>query len=326
MKELYPLKFKPILKDKIWGGSKIKHLLKKSEASDQCGESWEISGLRDNVSIVKEGFLKGNELTELIEVYMGDLVGDQVFETFGLEFPLLIKFIDAAERLSIQVHPDDKIALERHESFGKTEMWYIIQSDPGAELISGFKTPLDEKSCLSLLKTGEFENALNYEPVAPGDVYFIPAGRIHALGAGILLTEIQQSSDITYRIYDFNRTDENGKFRDLHILEALDAIDFRVSDNIKTHYPYINNQTVNTIRNRYFITNVIHLNRDVEKDYNFIDSFVIYICTEGKGTLEYNGNGKTRFKIGETLLIPASLKSLVIKPEIQSTLLEVYIG
>ncbi len=325
MNELYPLKFTPILKDKIWGGKKINKLLNKKDASDKCGESWEVSCLEGDISVVSEGPLEGNELTDLIEIYMGDLVGDKVFETFGLEFPLLLKFIDAEDFLSIQVHPDDTIALEKHNSFGKTEMWYIIQSEPGAELIAGFKQKLDKTSYTKLLETGQIENVLNYEKVSPGDVYFMPAGRVHAIGPGILLAEIQQSSDITYRIYDYNRKDANGNSRELHNDSALEAIDFMVHDSYKTIYPHIENKTVNAVNCRYFNTNVMNFSKPVEKDLNFIDSFIIYMCTEGKGEIIYGDGESVTFMKGETILIPALLKNLIIKPEGHSTMLEVYL-
>jgi mannose-6-phosphate isomerase len=324
MNELYPLKFTPILKDKIWGGKKIKTLLNKMEASGFCGESWEISGYEGDISVVSDGFLAGNELPELIEVYMGDLVGDKIFETFGLQFPLLVKFIDAAEILSIQVHPDDAMALERHNSFGKTEMWYIIQSDEGSELITGFRTRLDKKSYTKLLESDQLETALNYEKVSAGDVYFMPAGRVHAIGSGVLLAEIQQTSDLTYRIYDFNRKDDQGNLRQLHTESALDAIDFKVYDSYKTTYPHINT-TVNAVDCRYFTTNIMHFNKPVEKDFHLIDSFILYMCTEGAGEIIYGEGSSVNFIKGETILIPAALKNLIIKPGMPSTLLEVYV-
>ncbi len=325
MNELYPLKFTPILKDKIWGGQKIKSLLGKSNATDRCGESWEISGVAGDLSKVSEGFLAGNEISELIEIYMGDLVGDKVYEKFGLEFPLLLKYIDAADVLSIQVHPDDVMADERHNSFGKTEMWYIIQADAGSELISGFRKPLDKATYTKLLESGQLESSLNYEKVGPGDVYFMPAGRVHAIGKGILLAEIQQSSDVTYRIYDFDRKDEHGNGRELHTAAALDAIDFTVHDSYKTIYPNIDNQTINAVSCRYFNTNIMNFNQTVEKDFALIDSFVAYMCTEGKGEILYGEGLSVGFTKGETILIPAVLKNLIINPHMPSTLLEIYI-
>lgn len=326
MNELYPLKFTPILKDKIWGGTKLKSILNKKQASDRCGESWEISGLSGNVSVVSEGPLEGNELPELIEIYMGDLIGDKIFELYGTEFPLLIKFIEAADVLSIQVHPDDAMALERHESFGKTEMWYVIQADPGAELITGFNRKLDKTSYKKFLESGQIESVLNKEKVVTGDVFFVPAGRVHAIGKGILLAEIQQSSDITYRIFDFNRKDDAGNPRELHTEQALDAIDFRVHDTYKSKYPFIENKTVNVVNSRYFYTNVMNFSKAVEKDYHFIDSFVIYICTGGAGEIQYGNGNSIPFVRGETILVPALIKNLMIIPEKPSSMLEVYVN
>ncbi len=325
MNTLYPLKFTPILKDKIWGGKKLKSILNKSNASDTCGESWEISGYDDDFSVVKEGFLEGNELPELIEIYMGDLVGDKVYEKFGLQFPLLIKFIDAADQLSIQVHPDDVLAMERHNSLGKTEMWYILQAEEGSELISGFKSQLDKKAYTKLLESGQIESVLNYEKVRAGDVFFIPSGRIHSIGAGILVAEIQQTSDTTYRIYDFNRKDSNGEYRELHTEAALDAIDFKVHDSYKNKYPEISNKTVNAVDCVYFTTNIMNFNKQVEKDFILIDSFVIYMVIEGEGEIIYGENESVSFTKGETILIPAVLKNLTLIPSKPSKMLEIYI-
>jgi mannose-6-phosphate isomerase len=325
MNELYPLKFTPILKDKIWGGKKLKTILNKKKASSNCGESWEISGVDGNISVVSDGFLAGNDLSELIEIYMGDLTGDKVFEKFGQQFPLLIKFIDAAEMLSIQVHPGDTMAFERHKSFGKTEMWYIIQAEEGSKLISGFRSSLDKTAYSKLLDAGRLETVLNYEEANQKGVFFIPAGRVHAIGAGILLAEIQQTSDVTYRIYDFNRTDSDGNLRDLHTAEALDAIDFTVHDSYKTNYPRIANKTVNAVDCSYFTTNIMNFDKPVAKDFHLIDSFIIYMCTEGGCKILYGDGESVIFKKGETVLIPAVLKNVVLEPEGTSTLLEVYL-
>ncbi|HER08916.1 MAG TPA: mannose-6-phosphate isomerase, partial [Bacteroides sp.] len=203
-RKLYPLKFKPILKDKIWGGSRLREVLGK-EASDRAGESWEISGVSGDISVVENGFLAGNDLTELVEVYMGDLVGEHIYEQFGLEFPLLIKFIDANDFLSIQVHPGDELARERHNSFGKTEMWYIVEAEADGQLIAGFNREMDRDTYLEHLQRGTLKEIVNFERVKKGDIYYMPSGRIHAIGAGVLLAEIQQTSDVTYRIYDWDR-------------------------------------------------------------------------------------------------------------------------
>lgn len=319
---LYPLKFKAILKDKIWGGPRLRKVLGK-KASDKAGESWEISGVEGDISVVENGYLAGNSLQELAEVYMGDLLGDRIYEKFGLEFPLLIKFIDASDVLSVQVHPDDRLAKERHNSYGKTEMWYIIESDQG-ELIAGFNRELDREYYLKSVREGKLKEILNHEAVSAGDVYYMPAGRVHAIGAGVLLAEIQQTSDVTYRIYDWDRTDEQGNPRELHTDLAVDAIDFDFHSSYKTPYQGLLNNTVSVVDSPYFSTSVIQLDQPVEKDYNLIDSFVIYICVEGAAGITYPG-GAESLKKGETVLIPAELKNLAIVPTEPTTLLEVYI-
>jgi mannose-6-phosphate isomerase len=319
---LYPLRFRPIIKDKIWGGSRLRDVLGKN-ASGKAGESWELSGVTGDISVVDNGFLAGNNLQELVEVYMGDLVGDGIYEKFGLEFPLLIKFIDARDILSIQVHPDDTLAKSRHNSFGKTEMWYIIESDQG-QLISGFNREMDQAKYLEHFNGGTLKDILNYEQVSAGDIFFMPAGRIHAIGSGVLLAEIQQTSDITYRIYDWDRVDDQGNPREMHTDLALDAIDFKFHKDYKTHYQVPDNSTVTAVDCPYFTTGVIRFNQPVEKDFNMIDSFVIYMCMEGSAGISYPG-GVEQIKKGETILIPAELKNLAIIPAEPSTLLEVYI-
>lgn len=327
MEGLYPLKFTPIFKDKIWGGNKIKSLLNKDYGSlPNCGESWEISGVEGNISVVLNGYLAGNSLEELIEIYMGDLVGDQLFETFGAEFPLLIKFIDANDDLSIQVHPNDELAKERHNAFGKTEMWYVIQADQGSKLQSGFNQEVDQEKYLEKLEKTELTDILNFEEVKAGDVYFIPAGRIHAIGKGILLAEIQQTSDITYRIYDYNRRDDKGNLRELHTELALDAIDYTLYPEFKTKYESKINESVELVSCKYFTTNMLELNQMIEKDYNKLDSFVIFICLEGELLIETE-SGSESVQKGETILIPASVENVQLKPVSATVrLLEVYVG
>ena len=320
---LYPLKFNPIIKDKIWGGSKLRDLLGK-KASSGAGESWEISGVEGDVSLVENGFLAGNNLEELIEVYMGDLVGERIYEQFGTAFPLLIKFIDASDYLSVQVHPDDQLAAERHQSFGKSEMWYVIESDEGGELIAGFNRPMDRESYLKFFREGRLKEILNHEKVKAGDIYFMPAGRVHAIGAGVLLAEIQQSSDVTYRIYDWDRSDQDGKLRELHTELALDAIDFGPVGQFRTDYEPQLNHTVTAVDSAHFTTSVIKMDQPVEKDYNLIDSFVIYMCMEGQVGISYPG-GNAQMKKGECILIPAELKNLALIPTEPATLLEVYL-
>lgn len=323
--ELYPLKFKPIIKSTIWGGKKLNNVLGKKTNNDKCGESWELSGVDGNLSVVSEGFLAGNNIQELVEIYMSDLVGEKVYEKFGIEFPLLIKFIDANDVLSIQVHPDDDKAAERHNAYGKTEMWYVIDNEPGAELICGFKHNVTRDEYLQHLNNGTLKEILNSEKVAPGDTYFIPAGRVHAIGADILLAEIQQTSDITYRIYDFDRTDAKGNKRELHTQLALDVLDYNAYPKYKTEYADQLNQTVNMVDCPYFTTSLMHFDAPVEKDYILIDSFVIYIGIEGESVITTPSGSVTTIKKGETVLIPASIKNLTVTPKGDCRMLEVYI-
>ena len=325
MNEIYPLKFEPILKDKIWGGAKLNTILNKEKASEKCGESWEISGVPGNISVVNEGFLKDNTLEELIEVYMGDLVGDKVYDQFGVNFPLLIKFIDAHDLLSIQVHPDDNLAKERHGSYGKTEMWYIIESEDGAELISGFKKPIDKSIYLNHLENKTLKDILNIEKTSKGDVFFVPAGRVHSIGPGILLAEIQQTSDITYRIYDWDRKDDKGNSRELHTDLAVDAINYNVTEDSKTKYPHNYNATNHIIDCKYFTTSYMQFDRSVEKDFNLIDSFVIYMCIEGTAKLKYADIEAVSITKGETVLVPAMIKNITLTPDPNAELLEIYI-
>jgi len=326
MNELYPLKFKPQFKEKIWGGQHLKEYLNKSlPENKKIGESWEISGIQDNISVIENGYLQGNNLQELIEIYMGDILGDRIYKQFGIEFPLLIKFIDANDILSIQVHPDDELARKRHNAFGKTEMWYIIEAEKDAELISGFSKKIDKETYLKHLESNKLPDILNYEKVQKGNVFFIPSGRVHAIGKGIVLAEIQQTSDVTYRIFDWNRKDDQGKYRELHTDLALDAIDFNVYDNYKTPYKINPNKDSKILNCKYFNTNIIQFDEAIEKDYNQLDSFVIYICLDGKIEITYNETERLHIEKGETILIPAVFEHLILNPVVQSKLLEVYI-
>jgi mannose-6-phosphate isomerase len=326
MEELYPFKFKAIYKEKIWGGQKLKSVLNKSVPSDKkIGESWEISSVQDNLSVVANGYLAGNNLQELIEVYMGDLVGENVFKRFGEEFPLLIKFIDASDVLSIQVHPDDELARKRHNAYGKTEMWYVIQADKGAELISGFNREMDKETYLKHLKNNTLPEILNSEKVSTGDVFFLPSGRVHAIGKGILLAEIQQTSDVTYRIFDWNRKGQDGKPRELHNDLAVDAIDYKYYKEYRTHYTLKPNETSNLVKCKYFTTNILEFDRVLEKDFIDLDSFVIYMCMDGMAEITYNEEEKLEISKGETILVPATVDHIKITPKNKAKLLEVYI-
>jgi mannose-6-phosphate isomerase len=324
--QLYPLKFTPIIKDKIWGGTKLKDLLHKNITSDKAGESWEISGVAENISVVSEGFLEGNSLQDLLEVYMGDLVGQKVFDWFGTDFPLLIKYIDAADDLSIQVHPNDEKAAERHNSFGKTEMWYVMQADKGSKLISGFSKKIKKNLFLEKLEQNKLLGILNQEPVEYGDVFFIPAGRIHAIGKGCLIAEIQQTSDITYRVYDFDRKDDKGNPRELHTDLAVDIIDYNYCGEYKTNYQHTLNKPSCLIECNYFTTNIIEIEDAVERDMIAFDSFVIYMCIEGSAEIVVENEVSTFISKGETVLVPAEISHYYLQTEEKAKLLEVYIS
>lgn len=321
--DLYPLKFEPILKDKIWGGSKLSSVLNKQTDSSDCGESWEISGVSGDISIVSEGELEGKSLVELIKEYKGELVGNNVFKKFNTDFPLLIKFIDANQDLSIQVHPGDAMAKERHNSFGKTEMWYVVDAESGASLIAGFNKPTSKEEYLDYFNTGRLTELLNKEQAENDDVFFLPAGRVHTIGKGLLIAEIQQTSDITYRIYDFDRTDAEGHTRELHVEEAVDAIDYKFYGNYKTSYDRTVNETqLETCE--YFTTNKLLIEEATTRNYTDIDSFVVLMCLEGKGEISY-GENSVSYDLGDTILIPNQLQNISIQPSKESKLLEVFV-
>ncbi len=320
---LYPLKFEPILMDKIWGGTKLKSILNKPTDSPDCGESWEVSGVPGNISMVSEGELKGKSLFEIIQAYKRDLVGASVFEKFGVNFPLLIKFIDANQDLSIQVHPGDAMAKERHNSFGKTEMWYVVDAEQGANLIAGFNKPTSKEEYLNYFNSGRLTELLNQEQVENDDVFFLPAGRVHTIGKGLLIAEIQQTSDITYRIYDFDRTDAEGNTRELHVEEAKDAIDYTFYGDYKTSYDKSSKET-QLESCEYFTTNKLFIEENTNRDYTNKDSFIVLMCLQGEGSIDYEG-GSLNYKLGDTLLIPNQLQHISIKPTKASKLLEVYV-
>ncbi|EHQ28389.1 type I phosphomannose isomerase catalytic subunit [Mucilaginibacter paludis] len=326
MSALYPLKFKTIYKDKIWGGNKIKTYLGKDFSPlPNCGETWEISGVKSDVSVVESGSLAGQSLADILEEYKDELVGKKVYDRFGNIFPLLVKFIDANDWLSIQVHPDDTLAKERHNSFGKTEMWYIIEADPGSTLITGFNQQVDEKIYLDKLNSGHLTDILNKEEANAGDVFFLPAGRVHTIGKGLLLAEVQQTSDITYRIYDFDRVDDKGNKRELHTEEALAAIDYKQYPDYKTQYTPQINEDVALVSCPYFTTNVMEFTEGTTKDYSDLDSFVIYICVAGAYSLVYQ-NETYEVKMGECILLPNTVNQVEIKTESGFKILESYIA
>jgi len=322
MQPLYPLKFEPILKNKIWGGQKLQQLLNKPTTATDAGESWEISDVEGDTSVVANGPLKGTSLKSLMEIYTSDLLGAKNYRQFGTKFPLLIKFIDAKEDLSVQLHPNDQLAKARHNSFGKTEMWYVVQADPESNLIVGFNQEMTQELYLKHLKEKTLQSILNFDAVQAGDTYFIEVGRIHAIGAGVLLAEIQQTSDITYRVYDWDRVDAEGKERELHNDIALEAFDFDMPDNYRVNYSLDSNSFSELVRCPYFTTNVLDVKEPILKENNQ-DSFVIYMCVEGTASVEVGGI-LTELSMGETVLIPACIESYSISSN-HAKLLEVYI-
>ena len=320
---LYPLKFHPILKKKIWGGERLAY--KSKEHEESIGESWEISAVEDNISVVSNGILADNDLQELIEVYMGDLVGDYIYEKFGIEFPLLIKYIDANDDLSIQVHPDDKTAKERHNAYGKTEMWYIVDAEKDASLVLGFNQEIDKATYLQALHQNKLMDLLNVQKVKKGESFFIPAGLVHAIGKGCLIAEIQQTSDITYRIYDYNRKDANGNTRELHTDLATDVIDYSYQPQHRVNYTPQDNQSTRLVKCPYFTTNLLVFDRDIEKEYVHLDSFVIYMCLQGTFTITTGECDPVLVNKGETVLIPACFKNLTLYPDDITQILEIYV-
>ncbi|MDP4271417.1 MAG: mannose-6-phosphate isomerase [Bacteroidota bacterium] len=322
---MYPLKFYPILKSTIWGGSEICKFKNIEPQQDGIGESWEISHVKSDVSVISNGDLKGKTLEEVITQYGPSLLGRKVAARFGSKFPLLIKFIDACDDLSIQVHPDDELARKRHNSFGKTEMWYVISAKEGAKLYSGFSKSITPDEYVQSVEENTFMDSLQQHSVKPGDIFFLPAGRVHAIGAGTFIAEIQQTSDITYRIYDYNRKDAQGNVRELHTELAKDAIDYNLYPDYKTSYENKTDSAVSLATCQYFETNLLELNNSIQRDNLNMDSFIIYICMEGKAEIkDINGQSITISK-GETALIPASVADVTISPEGNAQLMETYI-
>ena len=322
---LYPLRFRPRLKPRIWGGSTL--IAKKGKGlridrSRQYGESWDLSGLRGDLSVVTNGMLKGNNIEELIEVYMGDLVGEKNFERFGIEFPLLIKMLDAQDTLSIQVHPNDELAAERHDSFGKSEMWYITNCEEGASIYVGFKRPVSREEFIDAVITNRLPELLNRYDVKKGDVYYIPAGTIHTIGKGIELIEIQQTSDITYRVYDWDRVDSEGRPRELHTALAIDAIDFESDEEyVLAKTPEVNS-VVELIKCDSFTVNLLAVEGEYARILAAHDTFVVYMVAEGELTIATDG-GSEKLNVGELVLIPAETNEVAITGK--GRLLEAYV-
>lgn len=322
---LYPMTFKPILKKIIWGGSDICPFKGITPMQDGIGESWELSHVEGNYSIVENGELEGRSLDELIRRSGKELLGEKVMERFGGTFPLLIKFIDARDDLSIQVHPDDELAKKRHNSFGKTEMWYVINAAKGASLYSGFSEQINADEYVKRVENNTIMEVLQRYEVAPGDVFFLPAGRVHAIGAGCFIAEIQQTSNITYRIYDYDRKDASGNGRELHTELAKDAIDYTMYPDYMTHYKAHSNATVELASCEYFTTNLLDIDTIMVRDFSELDSFVVYICMAGKATIRDNNGYEIQIHQGQTVLIPATADTVTISPVPGAKFMETYI-
>ena len=321
---LYPLKFKPIFKEKLWGGKKLSRIFNKNAPDARIGESWEISGLKENVSVVSEGFLKENSLLDLQETYMSDFIGDALYSKFGHDFPLLVKLIDADDDLSVQVHPNDKLAGERYGQNGKNELWYIAHAEPGAELVLGFNETITKEDFLRLTKEDKLGNYLFRKKVKTGEAYYIPSGLVHSIGRGIVIAEIQQSSDITYRIDDRGRLDKNGQKRQLHIEQALDAIDLEAKSTQALSFERLADKQNPVFESPDFSVNYIPLRKFFEADYNRRESFTIYLCLSGSFNILYP-QGSLSMSKGESVLLPAEIGHVDLQPIEKSDILEVYI-
>ena len=319
--KIYPLQFNPILKERIWGGKKLKTELNKPITSNITGESWEISTVKGDVSIIANGDLKGKSLMDVINDNPNEILGTEVYARFGKEFPLLFKYLDAREDLSIQVHPNDALAKKRHDSFGKTEMWYIMQADEDARIIVGFKENSNAAEYLENLENKTLLSILDDVKVKSGDVFFLETGTVHAIGAGLVVAEIQQTSDITYRLYDFDRVDAQGATRELHVDLALEAINYNVVET-KKDYSKDLNESNPVVECPYFTTNFIPLDGKIAVNKNG-KSFTVYMCIDGQFEIEYNDT-VYKYKKGDTLLIPAGISQLIISGK--ASILEIYIS
>lgn len=319
-KKFYPLQFEPILKERIWGGAKLRTEFNKPIVSNTTGESWELSAVEGDVSVISNGEFKGKTIKELIDACPISILGSLVCKRFGTDFPLLFKFLDAKQDLSIQVHPNDTLAKIRHNSLGKTEMWYVMQADVGAEIIVGFKEGSSQEEYLSHLESNKLTELLNKITVKEGDVFFLETGTVHAIGAGLLIAEIQQTSDVTYRLYDFDRRDVNGNKRELHVDLALEAINYQKQETQKFYFKEAN-QSNPVVDCNYFTTDFILLtdSYSVEKRG---DSFTVYMCVDGSFSIESEG-GRYDYSKGDTVLIPAVLQNYVLHGN--ASILEIYI-
>lgn len=325
IQRLYPLTFEPLLKEVIWGGQDIRPFKGLEPNEQKIGESWEISHVDGNFSVVAEGELKGQNLDELLRTYGARLLGERVKARFPERFPLLIKFIDAQQHLSIQVHPDDKLGMARHNSFGKTEMWYVVKASPEAKLYSGFSQQSSPEDYVKRIEEGSIMDIMQEYKVKAGDVFFLPAGRVHAIGAGCFVAEIQQTSNITYRIYDYDRRDAEGNTRELHTELAKDAIDYTLHDTYRTDYTAEPDKPTHLVKCQYFETNLLDLSKPCTRDWTSMDSFVIYIVMEGSVELKDDTGYTLQLHQGQSVLVPAECQSVTLTPQGVCKLMETFI-
>ncbi len=325
MNKLYPLKFRPVFKEKVWGGSQLRTQLGLDFSPlPNCGEAWMLSGVANNETAVSDGWLAGNDLNELVEIYMDELVGEKSYDEFGDRFPLLIKLIDSNDWLSVQVHPDDDYAKKNGMDSGKTEMWYVLHANDGSELIAGFNKRINKDLFLRHIHEKSLKDILNFEKVSACDVFFMPAKRLHALGPGILLVEIQQTSDHTFRIYDWDRVNASGKSRTLHLQQALEVVDFEACTDSRIKYEIQENRTVPLVSCLHFTTNLLQVSRPLSRNYSELDSFVVFFCSAGMADIR-TGQDIEKLKAGECILIPACIDTVDILPVGNVSLLETYI-
>ncbi|MBQ9669992.1 MAG: class I mannose-6-phosphate isomerase [Prevotella sp.] len=320
---MQPLFFKPLLKSTLWGGNKIIPFKGLDIRQENVGESWELSGVKGNESVIASGVYERLTISEVIRHEKANLLGHENYERFGDEFPLLIKFIDACQDLSIQVHPDDETARRQGRSRGKTEMWYLMECDKDAHLRSGLKAKITPEEYKAMVADDTICDAIADYAVKEGDCFFLPAGRIHSIGAGCFLAEIQQTSDVTYRIYDFKRRDKDGNMRELHTEEAAESIDYHVEKDYQTHYQNRKNEGVELVRCPYFKTAVYDLDEPMQLDYSELDSFVVLIALDGEAELTDNENNRVTLRAGQTVLYPATTKTIQVEGRIK--MLETYV-
>jgi mannose-6-phosphate isomerase len=325
MPALYPLKFKYECKEAVWGGTRLTKLGKTIPEGSNCGETWELGAFQSLDSVIANGFLAGNSLSEAIEVYMYDLVGEEVFNKFGHIFPLLVKFIDTNDYLSVQVHPDDDISLKRHQKLGKTEAWFVLDAQPGAEISLGFNKDVTQEELVGHIENNTLGEILQTKSVKSGDFFFLPAGTVHAIGKGVTLCEIQQASDITYRLYDYNRPGLDGKHRDLHVEQALEVIDYSAAECFNTGYREQQVGSTELVKCDKFVINLLNVEGSYQADYTHLDSFVILICIEGSLQIEFDG-GEENLSRGEVALLPAELNQISFKSNTSCKILEVYLS